>query len=322
MYKKSLALLLIVLGMVGSAFAEDYPVRPITLVVVFSAGGPSDTVARTIAASMQKRLKQEIVVETVAGAGGTLGSARVARASPDGYTILLHHIGLATAAALHPDLAFDPMRDFEFIGEVTHVPMTLIGRKGLPVKNVKELVQYMKANKSASIAHAGPGAASYLCSLLLMDALDLEIKTKVYKGTALALDDVLNERVDILCDQTTSTIPHIRNNKITVFGTTTSDRVPLLPGVPTLEEQGIPNFEIAVWHALYAPKGTPRRVVEKLNDALRFALSDATVRARFNDLGTHPVHSDRATPAYAQSHLQAEIKRWTPIILKARKHVD
>lgn len=307
--------MILAVGMSAVARAGDYPAQPITLVIPFSVGGPTDTIARTVASSMQKQLRQPIVVESITGAGGTIAAARVARARPDGYTMMLHHIGMAASPALYADLGYDPMTDFEPIGEVTDVPMTLIGRRGLPAATLSELLHYIgQEPRGVSIAHAGPGSASYLCALLFMNAADVKLNAVGYKGTAPALTDVLGGRRDLLCDQTTNSTTHIRSGKVKAYGTTTARRVSLMQDVPTLDEAGLKKFEMTVWHALYVPRGTPPEIVAKLSDALRFALADSTVQARFKDLGTNPVALEKATPDYARRHLESETVRWRAII--------
>jgi tripartite-type tricarboxylate transporter receptor subunit TctC len=305
------------------AHGQAYPNKAITMIIPFSSGGPTDTVARTIATAMQRRLHQAIIIENVAGAGGTIAAARVAAAAPDGYTVFLHHIGMATASAFYPHLGFDSQTSFDPIGEVTDVPMTLIGRKDFPAKNFKELLPYLKAHQSSVIlAHAGSGSASHLCALLFMSAIGMELKTVGYKGTGPAMNDLLAGKVDLVCDQSTNTTAQIRGGKVIAYGITTPERVSALPEVPTLQEQGLKNFDIAIWHALYVPHGTPKEAIDKLNDALRYALTDVAVISRFNDLGTDPVPLNKATPEYARAHLAAQIKKWAPIIKEDRKYAE
>ena len=313
--------LLIAFAAAGTAAAQAYPQKPITMIVPFAAGGPTDTVGRTVAMAMQKRLRQSVVVENVAGAGGTVGAARVANAAPDGYTILLYHVGMATAPSLYPNLSFDPQRSFEPIGEVTDVPMTLIGRPDLQAKDLGELLEYLKRNK-VSYAHAGFGSASHLCGMLFMKSIGMDLKTISHKGTGPAMHELLGSRVDLMCDQTTNTTSQIRGGKVIAYGITTSKRISSLPDVPSLHDAGLQEFEVAVWHALYAPAGTPKEALDKLNDALRYALTDTAVNARFNDLGTDPVSLDKATPGYLRMHLDEQLKKWAPIIDKARKYAD
>jgi tripartite-type tricarboxylate transporter receptor subunit TctC len=310
------------LGVAG-AEAQQYPQKPISVIVPFAAGGPTDTVARLLGVAMGKSLKTQILVENVGGAGGTIGASRVAKAPPDGYTILLHHIGQATAPALYRKLPYDTIGDFEPVGLVNEVPMTLVARKDLPPNSLRELITYVRANKDkVSYANAGLGAASHLCGMLFMSAIDTDLTTVPYKGTGPAMNDLLGGQVDFMCDQTTNTTSQIKAGKIKVYGVTTKTRVPSLPDVPTMHEAGLPNFEVTVWHALYAPKGTPRPIVDKLVRALQDALRDPTIKQRFGELGAEPVAESRATPEALRAHLKAEIDRWAPIIKKAGVFAD
>jgi tripartite-type tricarboxylate transporter receptor subunit TctC len=305
------------------AHAQQYPTKTITMVVPFAAGGPTDTVARLVAQSMGTRLKQQIIIENVGGAGGTIGSARVAKASPDGYTLLLHHIGHSTAPTLYRKLSYNSITDFEPIGLITDVPMTFVARKDFPAKDLKELLSYVKTNKDrVTYANAGVGSASHLCGMLFMTAIGTELTTVPYKGTGPAMNDLLGSQIDFMCDQTTNTTGQIKGEKIKVYGVTTKNRVPSLPNVPTMNEAGLPGFEIAVWHGLYAPKGTPKQVIDTLSSALQFALKDPNVKQRFADLGTEPVAESRAKPEVLRAHLKAEIDKWAPIIKKAGAYAD
>lgn len=306
-----------------TAQAEKYPSRVITLVVPFSAGGPTDTVARMIALPMSKTLGQTVIVENIGGAGGTIAAARVARANPDGYTIFLHHIGQATSATLYKNLTYNVLTDFEPIGLVTPVPMTIIARKDFPAKDAKEFITYVKANKDKiTYGNAGIGAASHLCGMLFMSAIDTQFTTVSYKGTGPAMNDLLGGVFDFMCDQTTNTTGQIQGGKVKAYAVTSKKRVPSLKDLPTLHESGLKNFEVAVWHGLYAPKGTPKPVVDKISAALRVALKDATVKQRFAELGTEPEPADRATPAAHKAHLKAEVEKWAPIIKKAGVYAD
>jgi tripartite-type tricarboxylate transporter receptor subunit TctC len=308
---------------VSPSSAQDYPTKVITMVVPFAAGGPTDTVARLITVPMSKTLKQQVIVENVGGAGGTIAANRVAKAAPDGYTILIHHIGMATAPALYRKLPYNPMTDFEPIGLINEVPMALVAKKDFPAKDLKELIAYVKANKDkVNYANAGLGAASHLCGMLFMSAIQTDVTTVPYSGTAPAMNDLLGGQVDFMCDQTTNTTSQIKAGKIKVYGVTTKKRVPSLPNVPTMDEAGLKGFEVSIWHALYGPKGTPKPVIDKLTKALPEALKDASVRQRFADLGTEPVDQKRATPEALRAHLKTEIDRWGPIIKKAGVYAD
>ena len=303
--------------------AQDYPNKVVTMIVPFTAGGPTDTVGRLISVPMTKTLKQQVIVENVDGAGGTIAAYRVAKATPDGYTILIHHIGMSTAPGLYRKLPYNPMTDFEHIGLINEVPMTLVARKDFPAKDLKELIAYVKANKDkVNYANAGLGAASHLCGMLFMSAIQTDITTIPYKGTGPAMNDLLGGQVDFMCDQTTNTTSQIKAEKIKVYGVTTKKRVASLPNVPTMDEAGLKGFEVSVWHALYAPKGTPKPVIDALTKALQVALKDDNVKQRFAELGTEPVAENRATPEAHRAFLKAEIDKWSPIIKKAGVYAD
>ncbi len=324
MSKKSWWLVgLLALAGVSVAQADTYPSRPITMIVPFSAGGPTDTVGRLIARAMEMDLKQPVVVENIGGPGGTIGAGRVARAAPDGYTILIHHIGMSTAPTLYRKLPYNSLTDFETIGLINDVPMTIIARRDFPPNSLKELIEYVKKNKDkVTYANAGLGAASHLCGMLFMSAIGTDVTTVPYKGTAPAMNDLLGGQIDFMCDQTTNTTSQIRADKVKVYAVTTKKRVASLPHVPTADEAGLPGFEVGIWHGLYAPKGTPKAVVDRLNKALKFALKDETVKQRFADLGTEPIEDKLATPDAHRAHLAAEIAKWKPIIEKAGKFAD
>ncbi|PJI38289.1 MAG: hypothetical protein CTR54_22035 [Rhizobium sp.] len=307
----------------AAAFAEGYPERTITMVVPFSAGGPTDTVARLVAESMSKDLGQQIVVENVGGAGGTLGAGRVAAAPADGYTVLLHHIGMATSATLYRKLAYDTLNAFEYVGLVTDVPMTIVARKDLEPTDLKGLIDYMKANKdTVTVANAGIGAASHLCGMLLMSAIDTPLVTVPYKGTGPAMTDLLGGQVDIMCDQTTNTTKQIQGGTIKAYAVTSPARLDVLPDVPTAAEGGLADFQVGIWHGIYAPKGTPTEAVERLSRALQVALKDQNVAARFAELGTAPSSEADATPAALKAKLESEIARWKPVIEAAGQFAD
>lgn len=307
----------------SGAQAQNYPTKPIMMVVPFSAGGPTDTLGRTIAQAMTTALKQTVIIENVGGAGGNIGVDRVAKARPDGYTILLHNIGMSTSPTLYRKLNYNPLNDFEYIGLVADVPMTLIARKDFPADNFKDFVAYVKANKDkVTLAHAGLGASSQLCGLLFMSAIEADLTTVPYKGTAPAMNDILGGQVDLLCDQTSNTTGQIKNGKVKVYGVTTKVRLPSLKDIPTLQEQGLKDFEVAVWHGIYAPKGTPKPALDALVAGLQAALNDANVKLRLADFGTEPVAQNQATPEALKAHLKAEIDKWAPVIKKASQYAD
>ncbi len=324
LFKRCLAMAALSLAFVSGAQAQAFPdSKPVTMVVPFAAGGPTDVVARMLAIPMGKALGTTVTVENTVGAGGTIASARVARSAPTGHTIYLHHMGMATAVSLYRKLSFDPLKDFEYIGQVVDVPMTLLARKDFPANNYAELISYIKTNKDkVSLANAGLGAVSHLCGLLFMSSIGVDLTTVPYKGTGPAMNDLLGGQVDLLCDQTTQTVPMIKENRIKVYGVTTTKRLSALPNVPTLDEQGNKGFEVKVWHGMYAPKGTPKDAIDKLNAALRAALNDPAVKQRLADLSSEIPPMDKITPEGLRTHLEAEIKKWGPVITKAGIYAD
>ncbi len=312
-------------AVVSASAVAAYPEREIKVVVPFTAGGPTDVVARTMADAMRKVLNSPVVVENLDGAGGTRGPGIVAKAKPDGYTVLIHHIGMSTAPALYRKLPYNPMNDFEHIGIINEVPMTFVARKDFPAANMKEFVDLVKKDaKKWNMANAGLGAASHLCGMLFQSALNVNLTTVAYKGTGPAMTDLMGGQVDFMCDQTTSTTPRIKAGSVKGYAVTTKQRLKTdgLTQLPTVAESGIPNFEVTVWHGLYAPKGTPKEALDKLNAALNAALKDPEVIKRFDGLGTAPVGPEKATPAYHKQLLQSQINLWGPIIQKAGAFAD
>ncbi len=307
----------------GAVQAQDYPNRPIALVVPFAAGGPTDVVARMLAVPLGKSLGTTVVVENTLGAGGTIAANRVARANPDGYTIFIHHMGMSTAPALYRKLPFDPLKDFEYIGQVLDVPMTLLARRDFPPNNLKELITYLRANREkVMLANAGLGAVSHLCGMLFQSTIGVDLTTVPYKGTGPAMTDLIGGQVDVLCDQTTQTVPIIKDNRVKVYGVTTTKRLAGLSNIPTLDEQGMKGFEVKVWHGLYAPKNTPKDALDKLNKALRDALNDPVIRQRMAELSSDIPPMDKVTPEGLRTHLEAEIAKWGPVIRKAGVYAD
>ncbi len=314
---------LLALAVWSSNVLAQYPTRPVTLVVPFAAGGPTDVLARTLAVSMAKTLGQSVLVENKVGAGGTVGANHVAKATPDGYTIFLHHNGMATATGLYRKLPYNPMTDFEYIGQVADVPMTLLARKDFPANNFQELLRYTKANEDKiNLANAGLGAVSHLCGMLLQRAIGQKWTTVPFQGTGPALTALLGGQVDILCDQTTQTIPHIKGEKVRFYGVTTKQRIAALPDAPTLSEQGLKDFEVVVWHGMYAPKNTPSEIVDKVNVALRVALKDPGVVSKLKELGAEIAPESKQSPEGLRSWLQSEIEKWVPVIRAAGTFAD
>ncbi|MFL6693601.1 MAG: tripartite tricarboxylate transporter substrate binding protein BugD [Ramlibacter sp.] len=321
-HKMLVAPALMALSLAAAAQAT-WPDRPISLVVPFAAGGPTDVVARMIAIPMGRALGQPVTVENAVGAGGTIAATKVSRAQPNGYTIFLHHMGMSTAPALYKKLQFDPLKDFEYIGQVVDVPMTLLARRDFPPSTFPELEAYLKANgNKVSLANAGLGAVSHLCGLLFMSQMGVELTTVPFSGTGPAMNALLGSQVDLLCDQTTQTVPLIKDGRVKVFGVTTLKRLDVLPNVPTLDEQGLKGFEVKVWHGMYAPKGTPQPVIEKLTAALRVAMQDPEVKKRLTDLSSDVAPMDKISPQGLKTHLEAEINRWGPVIRKAGVYAD
>ena len=302
------------LVLVSGAGAQTYPDRAITMVVPYAPGGPTDTVARLVADAMGRNLGSRIVVENVSGAGGTLGAGRVAKADPNGYALLLNHIGQATAPTLYPGAPYDSQAAFEPIGLIADVPMTMVSRPDLPPTTLAELIDYARNNREKiTYANAGPGTASHLCGMLFMNLTGLDLTTVPYKGTGPAMIDLIGGQVDFMCDQTTNTTSYIRGGKVKVYATTTAERLPTLPQVPSAAEAGVPKLSLTIWHGLYAPKGTPPVVVEKLQRSLLEALKDPLLRERFNELGALVVLPQEATPAALKAKLASEIERWRAV---------
>ncbi|MFB9224821.1 tripartite tricarboxylate transporter substrate-binding protein [Paracoccus cavernae] len=307
----------------SAAFAQAYPERQITMVVPFAAGGPTDTVARLVAEKMSGDLGQQIIIENLGGAGGTLGAGRVAESDPDGYTILMHHIGMATAATLYRSLAYDTVNAFDYVGLVTEVPMVMVARKDFEPADFPAFVQYVKENADGvTMANAGIGAASHLCGMLFQSAIDTQFVTVPYKGTGPAMTDLLGGQVDFMCDQTTNTTQQITGGTIKAYAVTTPERLPLFPDLPTVAENDLPQMEVSIWHGIYAPKGTPAEVTERLSKSLQLALADPGVITAMGDLGTAPSPAADATPAALKAKLESEIARWKTIIDAAGVYAD
>ena len=322
MIKKTLALCAAFALALGAS-AQDFPSRTLTIVVPFAAGGPTDTVARLIGQSMGKTLGHPIIVENTSGAGGTIGVEKVARSKPDGYTLLLMHIGIATSPSLYRNLRYDPQKDLDPIGLITDVPMTIIAKPAFPPRDVKELAPYIRANKDkVTYAHAGVGSASHLCGMLYLSAIQADVTTVPYKGTGPAMTDLIGGQVDFMCDQTTNTTQQIKGGKVKAYAVTTRTRVKSLPELPTLEESGLKGFEVAIWNGLWAPHGTPKPALDKLTAALQAALKDPNVIAKFAELGSEPVAQNRATQDALRAHLKSEIEKWGPVIKKAGVYAD
>jgi tripartite-type tricarboxylate transporter receptor subunit TctC len=309
---------LLMLGSVPALAQQNYPSRLITMVVPFAAGGPTDIVGRIVAEHMSRTLGQTVVIENVAGAAGTTGATRVAKSAPDGYTILLYHIGVATFGALYPNLAYKQDEAFDSVGLVTEVPLTLVGRKDLPPTDVAALFEWLKGKGAgATFGTAGVGAVSDLCGRLLIDATGIKPTVVPYKGTGPAMNDLVAGQIDFMCDQTTNTTNHIKSGGIKPYAATTRERIAVLPQVPTLNESGVKGFDLSAWHAIWTPKGTPEAMRQKLAASLQKALADPKVIERFGALGTVPVPARMATPAALDERFKAETALWSKLLAGA-----
>jgi len=288
-----------------------------------AAGGPTDTLTRVLAQSMGNAIKSQFIIENAGGAGGIIGINKAAKARPDGYTLLLYHIGMATAPALYRKLPYDTLADFDYIGQVADVPMTVIAKKATPAADFREFLAYIKANRDkVTYAQAGIGSASYLCGLLFMSSIDAQFTQIPYKGTGPAMNDIIGGQVDFICDQTTNTVPQIKSGNVKVYAVTTPARLPSLPDVPTLDEQGVKGFDLVVWNGLYAPRGTPKPALDKLVGALQAAVQDPAFKSRLGELGAEPVPVAKATPDSLRTLLKTEVDKWTPIIKKSGVFAD
>jgi len=309
-----------------SVGAQDFPTKPITIIVPFTAGGPTDKVARDLAEALRKPLNgTTVIVDNAAGAGGSIGANKVAKAQADGYTLLVHHIGMATMPTLVRNIPFKVESDFEYLGLINDVPMTIISKPGLPANNWKELVAWIQQNKGKiNLGNAGVGSASHLCGMLFQQAMGVDMTAVPYKGTAPAMTDLMGGQIDIMCDQTTNTTSAIEGKKVKVFAVSTPKRlaIPALKDVPTMQEVGVKDFDVSIFHGLYAPKGTPPAVVKKLNDALKAALKDPEFIKREEGLGAVVVNDKRTDSAEHKKFVQSEINKWSPLIKAANVYVE
>ena len=322
---KRFALTAVSMLLASTASAQAWPEKPVTFVVPFAAGGPTDKVARDLAEAMRKPLGGQIIIENVAGAGGTLGHTKVAKAAPDGYTLLVAHVAMSTAPALYRNLQYKTLDDFEYLGLINEVPMTLIGRPTLPAGNYAELTKWIAANQGKiNLANAGLGSASHLCGLLFQSTVKVDMTTVPYKGTGPAMTDLIGGQVDLMCDQTTNTTSQIEGGKVKAFAVTSPKRLspPALKNLPTLDEAGLKGFNVSIWHGIYAPKGTPKAVLDKVNAALKTALKDADFHKRQEALGAVIVTDNRVNPAEHKKWVESEIGKWGPVIKAAGQYAD
>jgi tripartite-type tricarboxylate transporter receptor subunit TctC len=312
----------------GSAFAQTFPLKdkPITLVVPFTAGGPTDRLARDMAEALRKPLGgATVVVENALGAGGAIATQKVARAAADGHTVLIHHIGMATMPALIRKPPFDVLNDFDYLGMIHEVPMTIVGRASLEANDYKQLGAWVSSQKDkVNLGNAGIGSASHLCGLLWQSATRTEMTTIQYKGVSMAMTDLLGGQIDVLCDQTTNTLTYIESKKVKAYAVTSIKRLSqaALKDLPTLQETGLKGFQVSVWHGVYAPKGLPPETKAKLYGALRAVFSDPAFIQKQEALGAVMIVDKRTDPVEHKKFVAAEIAKWTPIIKAAGVYAD
>jgi tripartite-type tricarboxylate transporter receptor subunit TctC len=318
-FKKALQAAVMVAAAAGAtAFGQDFPSKPITVIMPYSAGGPGDTLARLVAQSLTNQFKQQVIVENAAGAGGTIGSQKVASAKPDGYTLLMIHVSHATNPALYPKLRYDAIKDFEPVGLVADLPMVFVAKKDYAPNTFKDLIAHIKTNKDNVLyAHAGVGSASHLCGLLLFSTLGVNVTNVPYKGSGPAMNDIMGGQVEVICDQTVNVVGPLKAGKIKGYAVASKTKSAALPNLPTASEAGLPGFELNIWYGLFAPKGTPQPVIDKLQAALQQTLKDPVIKTRFADLGAEPVSAERGKPEALRTLLKSEIDKWGPIIKKA-----
>jgi putative tricarboxylic transport membrane protein len=320
---KTLSGIALVCVVATGALAQEFPTKPVTLMMPYAAGGPGDTLTRTIGNGISKVLGKQVLVENTAGAAGTIGTAKVAASPPDGYSLLVMHFGHAANTALYRNLRYDAVADFEPIGMIAESPMAFVAKKAFPPDNFKDFVAHVKAGKEKiTSGHAGIGSASHLCGLLFLSAIDTTVSTVPYRGTAPALNDLIGGQFDYMCDQTLNVLQPVKAGMIKGFAATTRERLSVAPELPTASEAGLPGFEITVWFGLWAPKNTPKPVIDKLSAALQEALKDPEVKTRLASAGAETVAHERATPGALRAHLKSEIDRWVPIIRKAGVTAD
>ena len=323
MRKTILAVAVICMVNGASAPAQEFPARAVSLMMPYAAGGPGDTITRVTAAGMSKVFGRQFVVENTAGAGGTIGTAKVAASPPDGYSLLVMHFGHAANTALYRNLRYDAVTDFEPVGLIAESPMAFVARKDFPATDFKQFVERIKTgNENVTAGHAGIGSASHLCGLLFLNAIEASVTTVPYKGTGPALNDLIGGQFDYMCDQTLNVGQPAKAGMLKAYAATTRARLAAWPELPTAAEAGLPGFEITVWFGMWAPRGTPQPVIDKLSAALKVALQDPDVKSRLAASGADTVSPDRATPEALRAHLKAEIDKWVPLIHKAGVYAE
>lgn len=320
---KALLGLSLVVATPSALHAQTYPTRPVTMVVTYPAGGPADTVGRLWAQVLSTRLGQPVLVENVGGAGGTIGLGRVAKAAPDGYTLMLGNLGQVTAVSLYRKLAYHPVDAFDAIGMIAEIPYMVVGRKDLPARNVSELLAYIRANgQQVTYANAGTASGSHLCGLLLMSTLKTQMNVISYRGSGPAMTDVIGQRIDVFCDQTITAVGPIKSGTIKGYAVTTRSRVSSVPDLPTMQEAGLKDFDLFAWYGLAAPKGLTKPVLDRLSQALQAGLSDSAFVGRLSEVGAQPASRERATAENFTAYMRAEVAKWSPIIEAAGVYAD
>jgi tripartite-type tricarboxylate transporter receptor subunit TctC len=317
MIKSVFAAVTLSLAYSASALAQGYPVKPITLVVPFAAGGPSDLIGRMVSKVMSETLGQQIIIENVAGAGGTAGANRVAKSAPDGYTLLIHHLALAAGAALYNNPGYETTTAFQPVGLINYGPFVLLSKKDYPAPTLTALLTKLKADgEKVTVAHAGVGSGSHLCGMMMSQAIGAKFTLVPYRGTGPALNDLVGGQVDILCDQTTNAMPQVQGGTVKAYAVTAPQAISQLPDLPPLASQ-VTGFDLSVWHGIYGPKGTPKEAIDKLNAALQKAMADEVVQKRFAELGTLLFPADQRSPEALQAKLDKEVKHWSSVVTAA-----
>jgi tripartite-type tricarboxylate transporter receptor subunit TctC len=305
--------------LLGSASAQqEYPTRTITIVVPYAVGGPIDTVTRFIADHLGDQLHQQVIIQNYSGAGGTVGTRRVVKAAPDGYTLLSHHIGLSTVRALYKSLSFDPLKDLEPIGLVGENPMAIVARKDFPPNTLQELIQFIRdPQQKITFANAGIGGADFLCDLLFEQQINAKFTDIPYAGSGRAYIDLLAGRTDVMCDPATGVSNYVKQGRLKAYAVTADKRVSMMPDVPTTTEAGLPGLKVTLWYGLYAPAHTPAPVIQRLSKALQLVVQDKTVAEWFAKFGTILATPEQATPTLLRQRLMEQTNLWSPIILKS-----
>ena len=301
-----------------SASAQDFPVRPVTVVVPFAAGGPTDTIARIVAQRMTKALGQAVVVENVTGAGGTIGGAKVAHARPDGYTVAIGHVGTHVITGAIQKMDYDVLEDFQPVAMITTNPQIIVSKNDVPAKTLKDLMAWAKAKpEPVTVGTGGPGTPAHVSGVYFQQQTGIPVQIVHYRGAAPALQDLMAGHIDTTFDQAANSLPQVRAGRIRAYAVTAPTRLAAAPDIPTVDEAGLPGFYMAVWHAFWVPKGTPRPVVDKLNAAVRESLKDPEVRKKLADLGQDIMPPEQQTPEALRAHHKAEIDKWWPVIKQA-----